>query len=330
MTKETVKGIMAAMKNSQLNSKQQKGGPIGRFFHLVSIDDFQSRAQVTELFELADRIKSNPKEFRDALKDLTVATIFFEPSTRTRLSFETAINKIGGHLISTENGGSSSVVKGESIEDTVRTVMGYADAIVMRHPDDDSAARAAKVSTIPIINAGSGKAHHPTQALLDVYTLQQYKGRLDGLKIAVVGDLKYGRTAHSLIDLLSLYNNTQVYGFPVKGLELPAEYIEKIKQSGGSYTHCDNMEQIPVDADALYYTRIQNERLSGEKIAVENYNINAEKIKRFSPDTLIMHPLPRNGEISTDLDNDPRAIYFQQAHNGVPIRQALLVMMLAK
>jgi len=284
---------------------------------------------------LFNRFFRGANKYDNALKGKQVAMLFFEPSTRTRFSFESAVNRLGGKKLAMSNAASSSTVKGESIEDTVRTIMGYADAIVIRHSDDDAVHRAAAVSDefseyhgvplVPIINAGSGVAHHPTQSLLDVYTLRKLKGQIDWLELGLLGDLKYGRTTHSLVELLSLYNKIKVYGCAPKGLEMPQKYIDFMTSKGIQYTHCSSIEEIPYRVGALYSTRIQRERFNGEGYREEDYCLDAKKLSRFSSDTLVMHPLPRNSEISTDIDNDPRAIYFEQAHNGVPVRQAVLL-----
>jgi len=306
--------------------------------HLVSIKDIKDREEAEKLFRLADDIRAeerkealNPRYtsgYANALKRKQVASLFFEPSTRTRFSFESAVNKLGGDILTMSNASSSSTVKGESIEDTIRTIMGYADAIVMRHSEDDSVERAARVSDIPVINAGSGTKQHPTQALLDLYTVRQLKGQIDGLSIALLGDLKYGRTTHSLVELLSLYEKIKVFGCPLKGLEMPQQYMDFMGERGMEYTHCNSIEEIPSIVHALYSTRIQRERFEGKDFKDSDYCIDAKKLSRFSDNTLVMHPLPRNGELGTDIDNDPRAIYFKQAHNGVPVRQAVLLTLL--
>lgn len=284
-----------------------------------------TREELEMLFDLADDIKNNREKYNKVLQGYVVATLFFEPSTRTRLSFESAIQRLGAALISSENArenGSSK--KGETIEDTIRIVEGYADLIVMRHYENDSASRALKVSSVPIINAGAGGGEHPTQALLDMYTIFEYKGQIDGTSIAMVGDLKYGRTVHSLIRLLGLYNNVTIYGLAVKGLELPPKYIELMKEKNIKYVECTKFEELPSDINFIYQTRVQMERLEDNNIEIKEFIINKDNFSRFSPSTYILHPLPRVEEISTDLDDDPRSIFFEQAHNGLPIRMALI------
>ena len=295
--------------------------------HVINCDQF-SKEELKELFELVTVVKSNPKKFCKTLEGKIITTIFFEPSTRTRLSFEAAIQRLGASVISTENATAhSSAKKGESLEDTIKVLARYSDAIVMRHSEDDSAIRAARVSKVPIINAGSGKGEHPTQSLLDAYTIYQHKGTLDNVKIAILGDLKYGRTIHSLINLLSKYKNIEVYGLSKKEFELPQEYINMLKQRGIDYKICNNFMQIPKDIDVLYHTRIQSERFEGD-FGKEEFIINKKILNEFSDNTIVLHPLPRNNEIDVDVDDDPRAKYFEQAENGMWVRMGLLLKIL--
>ncbi len=292
--------------------------------HVLSCEQY-TRESLEELYNLADDIANNPEKYKNVLADKIIATMFFEPSTRTRLSFETAILKLGAKLISTENAASnSSSRKGESIEDTINVVQQYADAIVMRHSDDHAAEKAAKIAKVPILNAGSGKGEHPTQALLDVYTIRKHKGKIDGLKVAILGDLMYGRTIHSLIKLLSLYNNIEIYGLSKKEFALPGKYVDMLNERKVKYTVCHSFDDIPTDVDVMYHTRIQSERFEGD-FGKEEFIINKEVLNNFSKDTLVLHPLPRLEEISTDIDDDPRALYFEQAANGVPIRMSLFL-----
>lgn len=292
--------------------------------HILGCNQF-TRENLEELLELAEKVKNNPKEYSDSLKDKIIAVMFFEPSTRTRMSFESAILRLGGRMIVTENGKSnSSATKGETLEDSIKVINGYADAIVMRHSCDESAEIAASVATIPVINAGSGKKEHPTQSLLDMFTIREKRGTLDNLKICFLGDLKYGRTVHSLLELVSLYNNVEVYGLSKEAFELPQKYIDFLADRGIIYKKCKNFDDIPKDVDVLYHTRIQAERFEGD-LGVEEYIINKEVLDKFSKDTIVLHPLPRVNEISTDIDNDERAMYFKQAHNGVPVRMAIML-----
>jgi len=294
--------------------------------HVIKADQF-TKESLEEIFILADDMVANPDKYSESLKKKIVATLFYEPSTRTRLSFETAALQLGAGLISTENAGTaSSEVKGETIKDTIEVTAGYADAIVMRHPNVDSAEIAARVSSVPILNAGSGSGEHPTQALLDVYTIKQVKEDLNNLKVAVSGDLKHGRTIHSLIKLLSLYDNTTIYGLSRAFFRLPQKYIDYLIESEAKYIPVSQFEELPNDLDILYHTRTQLERFKNEATGViDEYIINNDVMKSFSNQTYVMHPLPRVKEISEDFDNDPRAIYIKQAHNGVPIRKALLL-----
>ena len=292
--------------------------------NVISCDQF-TKEDLKELFDLADVVRTNPEKFMNALNGKVVTTLFFEPSTRTRLSFETAVVRLGGRLVSTENGKTnSSSTKGETLEDTIKVVTGYTDAIIMRHSFNDAAERAAKVATVPVINAGSGKGEHPTQSLLDAYTIRIEKGRLDNLKIAILGDLINGRTIHSLIKLFSRYENIEFYALSKKNLCLPEKYIKIIEDSGNKYFKCGSFADIPKDVDIMYHTRIQAERCD-EDLGKEEFIINKEELDNFSPNTIVLHPLPRVDEISADIDNDKRAKYFEQAHNGMWVRMALLL-----
>ena len=295
--------------------------------HILGCNQF-TRESLDELLELAQKIKNNPKEYSTCLQDKIIAVMFFEPSTRTRMSFESAILRLGGRMIVTENGKSnSSATKGETLEDSIKVINGYADAIVMRHSCDESAEIAASVATIPVINAGSGKKEHPTQSLLDMFTIREKRGTLDNLKICFLGDLKYGRTVHSLLELVSLYKNVEIYGLSKEAFELPQKYIDFLETRGITYKKCKCFDDIPKDVDVLYHTRIQAERFEGD-LGVEEYIINKEVLDKFSQDTIVLHPLPRVNEISTDVDDDPRACYFKQANYGKYIRMALILKLL--
>ena len=289
-----------------------------------------TRESLLQLYDLASKIKANPENYTEELKNKVVAVMFFEPSTRTRMSFEAAIQRLGGKMIVTENGKTnSSSTKGESLEDTIRVLDKYADAIIMRHSRDDAAIVANKVSRVPIINAGSGKSEHPTQALLDVFTILNKRGSVDGTKLAILGDLKYGRTTHSLIQLISLFDNIEIFGLSKEAFELPEEYVEFMKQKGIPYTVCKSFDDIPKDVDVLYHTRIQSERFEGD-FGKEEYIINKETLNKFTDKAMVLHPLPRNNEISEDIDDDPRAMYFEQAENGMYVRMAVLKTILGK
>lgn len=292
--------------------------------HVLSAKQY-TRESLEELFELTDDIKNNPEKYAKTLDRKIVAVMFYEPSTRTRLSFETAALKLGGQVISTENASTnSSGRKGESLEDTVKILQGYADAIVIRHSSDTWPEEAVKVANVPILNAGAGKGEHPTQALLDVYTIREHRKTLDGVKVAILGDLVNGRTIHSLLKLVSLYNNVEVYGLSKECFALPQEYTDMLSARGIKYKKCTSFDDIPKDVDVMYHTRIQNERFE-EDFGKEEYIINQEVLNKFSEHTIVLHPLPRNEEIASDIDDDPRAMYFKQAHNGLYVRMGLFV-----
>lgn len=297
--------------------------------HILSSEQF-TRKDLEEIFDLAEKIKNNPKKFSNKLDDKMIAVMFYEPSTRTRLSFETAAQRLGAKIITTENAGEfSSAAKGETIEDTVKVVSGYADAMIMRHKADDSSERAASVNKMPILNAGAGKGEHPTQALLDLFTIREKFGKIDGCKVAVLGDLLYGRTIHSLLRLLSLYDNIEVYGLSKEAFALPQKYIDMLKEKGIEYKKCTSFDELPKDLNVIYHTRIQAERFEGD-FGKEEFIINREVLNTFSENTILMHPLPRVNEITVDVDDDPRAYYFKQAHNGLYVRMALLLQVFRK
>ena len=292
--------------------------------HVLSAKQY-NRESLEELFKLTDDIKNNPQKYSKKLEGKIVAVMFYEPSTRTRMSFQTAVLRLGGQVISTENAASnSSGRKGESLQDTVKILQGYADAIVIRHSSETMPEEASQVAKVPILNGGAGKGEHPTQALLDVYTIREYRGTVDNLKIAVLGDLLNGRTIHSLLRLVSLYDNVEVYGLSKECFALPQEYIDMLAERGIEYKKCNSFDDIPNDVDVLYHTRIQSERFEGD-FGREEYIINKEILNKFSDHTIVLHPLPRNEEISEDIDDDPRAMYFKQAHNGLYIRMGLFV-----
>lgn len=292
--------------------------------HVLSAKQY-TKESLEELFKLTDDIKRNPAKYAKTLDGKIVAVMFYEPSTRTRLSFETAALKLGGQVISTENASAnSSGRKGESLEDTVKILQGYADAIVIRHSSDNWPEEAVKVANVPILNAGAGKGEHPTQALLDVYTIREHRKTLDGVKVAILGDLVNGRTIHSLLRLVSLYDNVEVYGLSKECFALPQEYIDMLSKRGIEYKKCTSFDDIPKDVDVMYHTRIQNERFEGD-FGKEEFIINKEVLSKFSQNTIVLHPLPRNEEIASDIDDDSRAMYFKQAHNGLYVRMGLFV-----
>ena len=272
------------------------------------------------------------KDSLTLLKGKILATLFYEPSTRTRLSFEAAMQRLGGGVISMGSVESSSVAKGETLTDTVRTVSQYADVIVIRHPRTGSAREAADAVPIPIINAGDGTGQHPTQALLDIYTIKKELGSLKNLTISMVGDLKYGRTVHALVELLSLYE-TRLYFVSPHTLRIPEEITSHLKQKGIEIEETEDMMKAASASDLIYMTRIQKERftdLSEYEKLKGSYIINEEFLKKLEKKITILHPLPRVDEISTDVDDYPGAAYFRQMRNGVFVRMALLSMVLGR
>ncbi len=295
---------------------------------LVSINDY-SKEDILHILDLAEGFEKDPRQ--KILSNHVIASLFFEPSTRTRLSFESAINQLGGRVIGFSDASSSSVKKGESLRDTIQTVSLYADLIVMRHPLEGSARFASEVSDTPIINAGDGANQHPTQCLLDLYSIRKTQGSFDNLNIAFVGDLKYGRTVHSLVIALTMFKNVTFHLVSPQELKLPRSIKNFILDAGLKYKQYDDIAQIIDDVDVLYMTRIQRERFadSVEYERVKNSYILDNAMLDNSKDNLrILHPLPRVNEISEDVDNNEKAYYFQQAENGVYVRQALLASIL--
>jgi aspartate carbamoyltransferase catalytic subunit len=294
---------------------------------LVSINDF-TREEHIRILDLAGAFEKRPKQ--RILEDFVVATLFFEPSTRTRLSFESAATRLGAKIIGFSEPGSSSVQKGESLRDTVLTVCNYADLIVMRHPMEGRARFASEVADIPIINAGDGANQHPTQTLLDMYSIRKTQGTLDDLHVAFVGDLKFGRTVHSLVRALCNYNTTFHLVSPTE-LKLPSSDKIHIKDRNLSYFQYTDMTEVIPKVDILYMTRIQKERFSDpieyEKVR-NSYVLRSNMLNDAKSNLRILHPLPRVNEISIDVDIDPKAYYFTQALNGVFVRQALLASIL--
>jgi aspartate carbamoyltransferase catalytic subunit len=260
-----------------------------------------------------------------------MTTLFYEPSTRTRFSFETAMHRLGGRVISTENAAEfSSVAKGETLEDTIRILNGYADVIVIRHYEVGAAQRAAAASRIPVINAGDGPGQHPTQALLDLYTIRKEIGAIDGLRVAMVGDLAQGRTVRSLTYLLSKFNDIKIYFVAPSLLKMKEDILEHLRERHIWYAEETDLDKVLPEVDVVYQTRIQKERF-GDRIADYEkcrgvYVITRDTLRRMRPKAIVMHPLPRLDEISMEVDGDPRAAYFRQAQNGLYVRMALLKM----
>ena len=262
-----------------------------------------------------------------------MATLFYEPSTRTRFSFETAMYRLGGSVISTENAAEvSSVAKGETLEDTVRILNGYADVLVIRHYEVGSAKRAASVSRVPVINAGDGAGQHPTQALLDLYTIHKEIGSINGLRIAMVGDLAQGRTVRSLTYLLSKFQNIRIYFVAPPLLKMKGDILDHLREKNVWYAEETDLDKVLPEVNVVYQTRIQKERF-GDRIADYEacrgvYMINSDSLRLMKADAIVMHPLPRLDEIAMEVDSDPRAAYFRQAQNGLYVRMALLRMVL--
>lgn len=301
--------------------------------HLITASQF-SPESLLELFASSDRMQADDKARRlfPALRGRILATLFYEPSTRTRLSFEAAMQKLGGSVLSVENArDSSSAVKGESIADTVRVVSGYADAIAIRHFQEGTAAAAAASSPVPVINAGDGVGEHPTQALADGYTIHREVGRLDRLRVMLVGDLLYGRTIHSLLPLLAMYPGQEIVLVSPASLRLPARYVSGLTAQGVMLRETETLDDAVEGADVIYVTRVQGERFASveEYEAVKDaYVLTAKTAERLKAGAVIMHALPRLNEIAPEVDADPRAAYFRQARNGLYVRMALLASML--
>lgn len=300
------------------------------FPHLLSTKQL-SRTDAEAILHVADEMeKIIKKGGSDVLKKKVLASLFFEPSTRTRLSFETAMYRLGGEVITTEGVQFSSLYKGETIEDTAKMVSQYADIIAMRHPEQGSVERAASASNIPVINAGDGPGQHPTQALLDLFTIHKELKGVDGIRITMVGDLLYGRTVHSLSFLLGLFRDVTFTLVSPPELRMPEKVTSFYKEKGLTFTEVDDIRD-GLDADVIYMTRVQKERFTDEKEYERlklKYILKGDMLK--GKKGIVMHPLPRVGEIATDVDPLPNAKYFTQAKNGVPVRMALLAMLLGK
>ncbi len=294
---------------------------------LVSINDF-SREEQLKILKVAEEFEKNPRQ--NILNGYVIASLFFEPSTRTRLSFESAVQQLGGRIIGFSDAGTSSVQKGESFLDTIRTVNNYCDLIVIRHPLDGSARLASEIASVPVVNAGDGSNQHPTQTLLDMYSILKTQGTLDNLKIGFVGDLKYGRTVHSLTMALSNFNTTFYFVAP-SFLQIPETYKNILYSKERNFSlHRDINEILPF-VDILYMTRIQRERFSDpleyEKVK-DSYELRAADLGKARENLKVLHPLPRVNEINYDVDNTDKAYYFQQARNGVFVRQAIICLIL--
>lgn len=299
--------------------------------HLIDIKEL-SVEEIDELIKVAKNIIAHPNEYHEKCKYKKLATLFFEPSTRTRLSFEAAIMELGGNVIGFSEASSSSASKGESVSDTVKIVGGYSDIIAMRHPKEGAPLVASLKSDVPIINAGDGGHNHPTQTLTDLLTISCEKNRLDNLTIGLCGDLKFGRTVHSLITAMSRYENIKFVLISPEELKLP-EYVKEdiLDKNNIQYVETNDIEEYLGDLDILYMTRVQKERFFNEEdyLRLKDYYIlNKEKLEKAKKDLCILHPLPRVNEISVEVDDDPRACYFKQARYGKYIRMALILKLL--
>jgi len=290
---------------------------------IISLRDM-NKEEVEFILKKSDEVKSN--KHPEALKDKVMASLFFEPSTRTRLSFESAMISLGGKVFGFATQDSSSVSKGETLKDTIKMVTGYCDVIIMRHPLEGAARAAEEVSSVPVINCGDGSNQHPTQALLDLFTIKDKFKKIDGLNIGLYGDLRYGRTVHSLSMALSHYK-VNLYFISPKILQMPDHYKLYLDQCGLKYVEAESLEEVADKLDVIYVTRIQKERFADPEEFVKvagSYKITLNTLEMLKKNAKIMHPLPRVNEIDPSVDNSEHAIYFEQAHNGVPVRQALL------
>ena len=303
--------------------------------HLVTAADV-SRPLLADLFALTREMEDvvARQGGSDDLRLRVLATLFYEPSTRTRFSFEVAMMRLGGVVVSAENARDhSSGAKGETLEDTARIVAGYADGILVRHYEAGAARRMAAVSPVPVINAGDGSHEHPTQALLDLYTIERELGRVDGLSIALVGDLANGRTVHSLCRLLPLYRGVRLYLVSPEVTRMQPEVLEALRAGGVAYEETEDLAAVAGEADVLYQTRVQKERFASiddYRRASGVYVVDRALMDRLRPHAIVLHPLPRVDEITPDVDADPRAAYFRQARNGLFVRMALLKLLLAR
>ena len=300
------------------------------FRNLISITDL-SIEEIDHLIDVANDIVENPDEYIDICKGKKLATLFFEPSTRTRLSFEAAMLELGGSVLGFSSASSSSAAKGESVSDTIQTVGCYADIIAMRHPKEGAPMVASRRTTVPIINAGDGGHFHPTQTLTDLLTIKRKKGELGNITLGLCGDLKFGRTVHSLIEAMLRYDNVKFVLIAPEELRVPEYIREELRKSGADWKEVESMEEVMHELDVLYMTRVQRERFFNEEDYArlkDTYILDLEKLETAKEDLTIMHPLPRVNEISVKVDDDPRACYFYQALCGKHIRMALILNLL--
>lgn len=298
--------------------------------HLIDLE-YMTKEQIMQTIRLAGVIKERPEIYKHACDGKIMATLFYEPSTRTQMSFQTAMMRLGGKVIGFDNPQNSSVSKGENLKDTITVVSGYTDIIAMRHPIEGSAKAASHYSSVPLINCGDGGHYHPTQTLTDIVTLSYEKGRLDNLKIGLCGDLLNGRTVHSLIKTMSRFENNSFVLISTKELSVP-QYIKDIMDKAGcTYTEVDNLRDAIADLDVLYMTRIQRERFASDEEYQKQkgvFVLDMDKLNLAKKDMIILHPLPRVDEIAIEVDDDPRACYFKQAVYGMYGRMALIVLLL--
>ena len=302
----------------------KKKNLVGR--DVISMRDFER----DEILAILERCREFEKNKKPLLQGKVLANLFFEPSTRTRLSFDAAMKRLGGQTIGFADSLATSISKGESLWDTIRVAEGYCDVMVIRHPAEGSARLAAEATKLPVINGGDGSNQHPTQTLLDLYTLQKRTGRIEGIKVAFVGDLKYGRTVHSLIRSLSLFG-AELWLVSPASLKLPADFTEDLGSIGTKYAEVEDLAHVPADVDVLYVTRIQKERFADpvEYERIRNaYQVTPATVQRFGERLTLMHPLPRVNELHPALDDHPGAAWFDQAHNGVVVRETLLALVL--
>jgi len=290
-----------------------------------------SKEEIQELITVAEDIIKNPSAYNEKCKNKKLATLFFEPSTRTRLSFEAAMYELGGNVLGFSDGNNSSASKGESVHDTIKVVSCYADVIAMRHPKEGAALVAANASSVPVINAGDGGHNHPTQTLADLLTIHREKGRFDNLTIGFCGDLKFGRTVHSLIHALTRYENIKIVLISPEELKLPDYMLEDMAAHGLEIVETESLEEYMSELDVLYMTRVQKERFFNEQDYIrlkDSYILSPDKLITAKSDMIILHPLPRVNEITVAVDDDTRACYFKQVLNGKFMRMALILKVL--
>lgn len=298
--------------------------------HLIDFNDM-SVERWEKIHNLAVDIKNNPEKYADKCKGKILATLFYEPSTRTKLSFQTAMLRLGGNVIGFDNPSDSSVSKGETIKDTITIVSSYVDVIAMRHPLEGAAMAASLYSSKPVINAGDGGHLHPTQTLADLTTIMLEKNKLSGLNIGFCGDLKNGRTVHSLLKALLRYEGNKFYFISTKKLNIPDYFLEKVKETNNEFVFASSLEECIDELDVLYMTRIQKERFDSEEEYLNQkgvFVLDTKKLEKAKKDLIILHPLPRVDEIDVEVDKDPRAKYFEEAKNGVYVRMALILTLL--